>query len=38
MGGLGALAGVLLVVLLFWDVLRLRGAVIAQDMSGRSAR
>jgi hypothetical protein len=32
--GWGALAGVLLIVLLFWEGLRLRGAVIAQDISG----
>jgi hypothetical protein len=32
--GWGALAGVLLIVLLFWEGLRLRGAVIAQEMSG----
>jgi hypothetical protein len=32
--GWGALAGVLLIVLLFWEALRLRGAVIAQEMSG----
>jgi hypothetical protein len=32
--GWGALAGVLLIVLLFWEGLRLRGAAIAQDISG----
>lgn len=32
--GWGALAGVLLIVLLFWEGLRLRGAVIAQDILG----
>ena len=32
--GWGALAGVLLIVLLFLEGLRLRGAVIAQEMSG----
>ena len=32
--GWGALAGELLIVLLFWEGLRLRGAVIAQDISG----
>src|SRR5512133_3354182 len=32
--GWGSLAGVLLIVLLFWEGLRLRGAVIAQDISG----
>jgi hypothetical protein len=32
--GWGAVAGVLLIVLLFWEALRLAGAVIAQDLSG----
>jgi len=32
--GWGALGGVLLIVLLFWEGLRLAGAVVAQDMSG----
>jgi hypothetical protein len=35
--GWGSLAGVVLVVLLFWEVLRIRGAVIAQDISGSVA-
>jgi hypothetical protein len=35
--GWGAVAGVLLIVLLFWEALRLGGAVIAQDLSGAVA-
>jgi hypothetical protein len=35
--GWGAVGGVLLIVLLFWEGLRLRGAVVAQDLSGSVA-